>query len=35
MTTQLKATEISELIKSQISQFDLAPQVRTEGTSLI
>lgn len=32
MTTQLKATEISDLIKSQIAQFDLAPQVRTEGT---
>src|ERR1700733_5925217 len=32
MTTQLKSTEISDLIKSQIAKFDLAPQVRTEGT---
>jgi F-type H+/Na+-transporting ATPase subunit alpha len=32
MTTQLKATEISDLIKAQIAQFDLAPRARTEGT---
>lgn len=32
MATQLKATEISDLIKSQIDQFNLAPQVRTEGS---
>ncbi len=32
MTKQLKATEISEIIKSQIGQFDLAPRVSTEGT---
>ncbi len=31
-TQQLKATEISDLIKSHIEQFDLGPQVRTEGT---
>lgn len=31
-TQQLKATEISDLIKSRIAQFDLAPRVRTEGT---
>ncbi|MBS0352112.1 MAG: F0F1 ATP synthase subunit alpha, partial [Proteobacteria bacterium] len=32
MSTQLKATEISGLIKSQIANFDLAPQIRTEGS---
>ncbi len=30
-TEQLKATEISEIIKSRINQFDLGPKVRTEG----
>lgn len=31
-TTQLKASEISELIKSRIEKFNVAPEVRTEGT---
>ncbi len=31
MTTQLRATEISDIIKSQIAQTDLSAQVRTEG----
>ena len=32
MTKQLKATEISDIIKSQIAQFDLSPRISTEGT---
>ena len=31
-TEHLKATEISDIIKSRIDQFDLGPRVRTEGT---
>ncbi len=32
MATQLKATEISDLIKARIAELDLTPSVRTEGT---
>lgn len=31
-TTQLKASEISELIKARIEKFDIQSEVRTEGT---
>ncbi len=31
-TQQLKASEISDLIKSRIEKFDVEPEVRTEGT---
>lgn len=31
-TTQLKASEISELIKSRIEKFDIKSEMRTEGT---
>lgn len=33
-TTELHATEISELIKQRIEKFNIAPQTRTEGTIL-
>ena len=32
METQLKASEISDLIKARIAQFDIAPEIRSEGT---
>src|SRR5947207_8563189 len=32
--TQLSPSEISELIKQRIQQFDIKPEVRTEGTIL-
>ena len=32
MTTQLKASDISEIIKSKIESFDVKAEVRTEGT---
>ncbi|MDF1795345.1 MAG: F0F1 ATP synthase subunit alpha [Coxiellaceae bacterium] len=32
MTTQIKASEISEIIKERIANFNIAPSVRTEGT---
>ena len=35
MTTEVRAlstTEISEIIKQRIAQFDLSPEIRTEGT---
>ena len=32
MTTQLRASEISEVIKARIEQFNIEPEVRTEGT---
>ena len=31
-TSQLEATEISEIIKTRISQFDIKPEIKTEGT---
>ena len=32
MTQQLRASEISELIKQRIEKFDIKPETRTEGT---
>jgi F-type H+-transporting ATPase subunit alpha len=32
MTTQLQPSEISDIIKSRIESFDIAPEIRTEGT---
>ncbi len=32
MTTQINASEISDIIKERIAKFDIAPDVRTEGT---
>ncbi len=32
MTTQIKASEISEIIKERIAKFNIEPDVRTEGT---
>ncbi len=32
MTTQLKASEISDILQKRISDFDIKPQIRTEGT---
>src|SRR3990167_2818932 len=31
-TAQIKASEISDIIKSQIKKFDIKPEIRTEGT---
>ncbi len=31
-TAQIKASEISDIIKSQIKKFDIKPEMRTEGT---
>ena len=32
MTTQIKPSEISDIIKQRIEKFDIAPEVSTEGT---
>tara|TARA_A100001015_G_C15037912_1_gene737554 strand:- start:808 stop:2355 length:1548 start_codon:yes stop_codon:yes gene_type:complete len=32
MATQLKPSEISDVIKARIKSFDVSPQIRTEGT---
>ncbi len=32
MTTKLQASEISEVIRARIEKFNIAPEVRTEGT---